>query len=280
MSENKKYYYLKLPENYFEKDEIKIMEAYDNGHIYSLILLKLHLKALKGDGCLMISSERMIPYSPNQVDLLASVINHDADHVRRAIQLACDLGLITIIKNESFWISDMQNFIGKSSTEADRIRKYRNNLDNSVQNPYKCTPELELEIELDIEKDKRNVHQKTDAPVRFDFQSVWKRYPNRVGKKASIRHFNSTVKTKQDFDNINKALDNYLQSEKVKKGFIQNGSTWFNDWESWVDMVEVKKEDIGKSEKDLEVQEYWENLKKRSVNGYGKRNGQSIGNVT
>ena len=45
--ENKNYYYLKLKENFFESDELKILESQENGYLYSNILLKLYLKALK-----------------------------------------------------------------------------------------------------------------------------------------------------------------------------------------------------------------------------------------
>jgi phage replication O-like protein O len=76
-----------------------------------------------------------------------------------------------------------------------------------------------------ITKDKRNVH----------FYEIWTKYPKRVGKKSALRHFNATVKNDVDWININKALENYLKSDTVKKGFIQNGSTWFNDWDCWLD---------------------------------------------
>jgi hypothetical protein len=71
--------------------------------------------------------------------------------------------------------------------------------------------------------------------VKGDFETIWAKYPNRVGKKHAQRHFEATVKTEQDKTNINKALDNYLKSERVIKGFVQNGSTWFNQWQDWVD---------------------------------------------
>lgn len=74
----------------------------------------------------------------------------------------------------------------------------------------------------------------------FSFDEVWKRYPNKDGKKASEKHFNTTVKTEEDYAAINKALDNYLNSDKVKKGFIKNGSTWFNNWQDWIDYEDVK----------------------------------------
>ena len=67
-----------------------------------------------------------------------------------------------------------------------------------------------------------------------DFETVWKNYPNRAGKKNALRHFTATVKTLADFENLKKAMSNYLQSGNVGRGFIKNGSTWFNEWQDWV----------------------------------------------
>ena len=69
------------------------------------------------------------------------------------------------------------------------------------------------------------------------FEELWKEYPNKDGKKEAIRHFKTTVKTDADRLNVKKALLNYLQSTNVKKGFIKNGSTWFNNWQDWIDFT-------------------------------------------
>ena len=47
MSDNRKYYYLKLKENYFDEDAIVLLESMQDGILYSNILLKLYLKSLK-----------------------------------------------------------------------------------------------------------------------------------------------------------------------------------------------------------------------------------------
>lgn len=75
----------------------------------------------------------------------------------------------------------------------------------------------------------------TPVPATPDFAKVWQAYPRRKGRKAAERHFKSTVKTAVDFQNILRALENYKRSKEVKEGFVQNGSTWFNDWESWIE---------------------------------------------
>jgi phage replication O-like protein O len=67
------------------------------------------------------------------------------------------------------------------------------------------------------------------------FSFLWKQYPSKDGKKEALRHFMASVKTEQDSSDIQTALNNYLASEKVRKGFIKNGSTWFNNWQDWID---------------------------------------------
>ena len=60
MADNKKYYYLKLKENFFDSEEMIILQNMENGYIYSDILLKLYLRSLKNEGRLMF--KKLIPY--------------------------------------------------------------------------------------------------------------------------------------------------------------------------------------------------------------------------
>ena len=53
MADNRKYYYLKLKEDFFDTDEMKILESMKDGYLYSNILLKLYLKSLSNSGRLM-----------------------------------------------------------------------------------------------------------------------------------------------------------------------------------------------------------------------------------
>ncbi len=73
------------------------------------------------------------------------------------------------------------------------------------------------------------------------FENLWKIYPNKDGKKQAIKHFNTSVKTQKDAEDIQHALENYLVSDTVQKGFIKNGSTWFNNWRDWIDYAGIIK---------------------------------------
>ncbi len=54
MSDNRKYYYLKLKENYFDDDSIILLKSMQDGILYSNILLMLCLKSLKHGGRLQL----------------------------------------------------------------------------------------------------------------------------------------------------------------------------------------------------------------------------------
>ncbi len=91
----------------------------------------------------------------------------------------------------------------------------------------------------------------------MNFEDIWSKYPKRVGKKAALRHYKASVLNENDMDDIHTALNNYIQSETVLKGFVQNGSTWFNNWRDYLDITVA----TGKSKDLLELQEMMNNAK-------------------
>lgn len=123
MADNKKYYYLKLKENFFESDELKILQAMPDGYLYSDILLKLYLKSLRNNGKLMYRD--VIPYTSS---IIATLTGHQVGTIEKAIETFQKLGLVEVLDNGAIFLLDIQNFIGQSSTEADRQREYYNTI--------------------------------------------------------------------------------------------------------------------------------------------------------
>lgn len=154
MSDNKKYYYLRLKENFFDSDELKILESMKDGYLYSNILLKLYLRSLKNDGKLVVNDR--IPYN---AEMLASVTGHQIGTVKQALSIFKDLGLIDVLENGAIYMLDIQNFIGKGSSEADRKREYRQRIETDRTNVQtnlrqisdKYPPEIEKDIEINKE---------------------------------------------------------------------------------------------------------------------------------
>lgn len=164
MSDNQKYYYMRLKENFFESDNMILMETMPDGYLYSNILLKLYLRSLKDNGRLMLNGR--IPYN---AQMIAAVVRQQVGTVEKALTIFKDLGLIEILSNGAIYMADIQEYIGKSSSEADRKRAYRSRIEGEQklldkgqdESQDKCPDEnppeieIELEIEKEIERDKK-----------------------------------------------------------------------------------------------------------------------------
>ena len=175
MSDNRKYYYLKLKENYFDDDSIVLLESMQDGVLYSNILLKLYLKSLKHGGRLQLDED--IPYT---AQMIATITRQQVGTVERALQIFMKLGLVEPLDNGALYMSNIELFIGQSSTEGERKRRARLALQEQKAlpqtgadkcPPYRadiCPPEIEIEKEIDIEIEKeRELKPGRAAPAAY-----------------------------------------------------------------------------------------------------------------
>lgn len=79
MSDNRKYYYLKLKENFFTTEKMVILESAQDGLLYSNLLLKMYLMSLKHNGVLMLGDG--LPHTPQTI---ATFTRHQIGTVERA----------------------------------------------------------------------------------------------------------------------------------------------------------------------------------------------------
>lgn len=79
-----------------------------------------------------------------------------------------------------------------------------------------------------------------------NFEVFWITLPSqmKVGKKNAYKHYKASVKNQQDYSNLKQALENYKRTDRFKRGIIQNGSTWFNNWRDWLEYQETDKKSI------------------------------------
>lgn len=154
---DKKYYWLKLKEDFFEEDTLAWLEEQTNGKEYCLFYLKLCLKSLKTNGILIRNvGQILIPYD---VKKLGEITKTDIDTVTVAMELFKKIGLIQILDNGEIYITQLEQMVGSETKWAKYKKKERElkKLDNvqllSNINPKNVHTEIEKEIEKDIEKD-------------------------------------------------------------------------------------------------------------------------------
>lgn len=248
MADNKKYYYIRLKESFFDSDEIKMLESIPNdGYKFSNILLKMYLKSLKYDGRLMFKDG--IPFS---AEMLSVVTGHSLGDIHQAIKLFKKFGLIEVFDSGEIYMLDIQTMIGKSSTEADRIKAYRKKIENkkvsNVQMYDERTPEIELEKELEIDKEidtpkppegDSKKSRKSSAITKQeekDFEALWKLYPCKEGKTPAKRAYVKAVRDGVTNKTIQDGIVAYakkVSAENTEKKYMKNGDTFFRNrvWE-------------------------------------------------
>ena len=174
MADNRKYYYLKLKESYFDDDAIVLLESMPDGILYSNILLKLYLKSLKNGGKLQLDEN--IPYT---AQMIATLTRQQVGTVERALGIFQQLGLVEQLHGGLLYMTDIELMIGQSSTEAERKRAAR--LANKTLPPPRTNgghlsdirpPEIEIELEKEIEI-KREIEKGRSARAYGRYQNVF-----------------------------------------------------------------------------------------------------------
>ena len=149
MSDDKKYYYLKLKDNFFDSEEMIILQNMPDGYLYSDILFKMYLRSLKNNGKLMFND-----YIPYNSIILSQIVRHSVGVVEKSISIFKNLSLIEVMDNGAIYMLNIQNYIGHSSSEADRQREYQKKIKSekkqigyepSKESNRKTTPEREKE---------------------------------------------------------------------------------------------------------------------------------------
>ena len=243
MADKTKYYYLKIKENFFDSEDMKLLESMDNGYIYSNILMKMYLLSLKNGGKLMYKDK--IPYNSK---MLSTILNHNVDILEKAIKVFKELNLIEVLDSGAIFMLDIQNYIGRSSDEADRKRAYRNQIETEKniliedKCPDKCQTNLsnikdrDKDITKDIDIDK-NIYKQ-------NFSKFWKAYPKKRDKGNAEKWFNKNKPSEELTNLMIKQVERFKDTNDWKKQdgqFIPYPTTWLNA-KMWEDEFETDTE--------------------------------------
>ena len=93
----------------------------------------------------------------------------------------------------------------------------------------------DLDRDLDSTKEVKKLRSKENNKYSPFFDEIWDQYPRKEGRKEAERHFNTSVKTDDDLENIRTAVKNYSESVIDKEyQYIKMGKTFFNNWRDYI----------------------------------------------
>ena len=233
-SSNKRYYWLKLKEDFFEDDTIQWLEEQENGKEYVIFYLKLALKSLDGDGKLIrYVGETLLPYD---VKALAKLTNTSPDTVAVAMKTFIDIGLVSRLEGGEIYMNQIQEMVGSETRAAESMRRLRakekaqkqleNNNGNNVTESY---PEL-LEIEKEIEKE---IDSPDSAEAKYDDDSPYLGLAKYLFTKVKENNSKAREPNFQNWaDDIRKLVEidgNTVEEVKEVIDWCQSDSFWKNN---------------------------------------------------
>jgi len=163
---NKRYYWLKLPEDFFRQKEIKSLRKIAGGDTYTIIYQKMLLKSLSNNGVLYFDG-----IEDDFISELALDIDEDYENVAITVQYLRTKGILLELNEEEFLLTTCEEMVGSETASTRRSRKSRKaqNLLQCNNNATKCNGEIEKEIEKEIEIE---TEKETEKEKRVNYQLV------------------------------------------------------------------------------------------------------------
>lgn len=168
----KKYYWLKLKEDFFRDKKIKKLRRIAGGDTFTIIYLKMQLLSLQHEGKLYFDN-----IEENLVEELALELDEEVENVSMTVAYLMKNGLLEEVEADSYILPQAIQSIGSESSSAERVRRHRakkKQLPEPEQTPELPEPEKPVlqcntsvtnsntEIEQEKEKEKEKDTELTD----------------------------------------------------------------------------------------------------------------------
>ena len=152
MSEPKRYFWLKLHKDFFQRKEIKRLRKIAGGDTYTIIYLKMLLRSIMSDGKLYFDG-----LEDDFASELALDLDEKEENVQITIQYLLKSGLLEMCSDEEYYLPDTKDSTGCETAVASRVRKHRERKKalqcntNVTQVKQLCNGEIEKEKEKEKE---------------------------------------------------------------------------------------------------------------------------------
>ena len=230
----KKYYWLKLKDNFFNQKEVKKLRRIAGGDTYTIIYLKMQLLSIKKDG--------IIEFEGTEKDLaeqLSYEIDEDLNNIQVTLSFLKVNNLIEEISENNFLLTKVPDCIGKEGASAERVRRHRERkallekekeqkmlqcngeVTNSNNAVIKSNTEIEKEKEIEIEKDNNISKDIFINKVVSEWNSIGVS-PIKLIRGTRQKMLNARIKEYSE-EGVLQAINNIKHSDFLKG---QNKNSW------------------------------------------------------
>lgn len=224
MSENKRYYWIKLPSNFFQEKLIKKIRALPGGDIYTIITLKILLLGLNNNNRIFYDN-----IEATFEEEIALEIDEQVEAVTVTLNILEKSGWIIREDDETLYSPKAEELTGSESASTIRSRKCRSNK-KALQcntNATLCNGEIDIEKEIEIEIEKDICENKNSQIEPFQENKKPSSNAKRF-KKPTVDEINAYCTERGNSVDAGKFYDFY-----ESKGWVV-GKTPMKDWKAAV----------------------------------------------
>lgn len=166
MADGKRYYWLKLKEDFFQSKRIKKLRNLAGGDTYTIIYLKMQLLSLRTEGVLQWTG-----LEDNFAAELALDLDEKPEDVEVTLMYLLKTGLAETVDNVSFLLPWVLESTGSENASAQRVREFRERQKvlalqcNTDETSVKRSGNVEIEKDIEIENRDRVIEEK--QPKKF-----------------------------------------------------------------------------------------------------------------
>lgn len=196
LADEKRYYWLKLKDDFFQSRKMKKLRKVAGGDTYTIIYLKLQLLSINNDG--------VIEFEGTDEDIfhqLSLDIDEEIDDIKMTVAFCTTNDLIEVQQDDLF-LSDVPNLIGSEAASTRRSRKHRQRkaleAEAEQQEALKSNGQAlqcntratrcntEIEKEIDIERRDRDKSKKDDEAWQAQIMDTWNQLDKNIPRIQSL----------------------------------------------------------------------------------------------
>ena len=172
-----------------------------------------------------------------------AVIDHDMTLKQLAEKIGYSNATVSQVVNGRY--SNIQNFIGQSSSEADRQREYYNRMKaekEALAGESTETPELPEPKEPVLPAEQKS--NKAIGNYTTDFEELWEAYPRKVDKGQAYKKYKARLEDGFSHEQLYEAVKNYAaqcKKQRTETMYIKHGKTFLGESTPFLDYLPKDK---------------------------------------
>ena len=219
VTENRRYYWLQLKDDFFNSKEMKLMRKLPGGEEITIIYLKMMLASLAEQGKLYFEG-----LAEDLAEELSLIIDEDPEAIRLTLMFLTKKKLLTTSDNYQFNLEQVPEMVGSETASTRRSRKHR-----ETQKLLQCNTTATKgngDIDIDIDKGQKPqtdvyeeiikyLNEKTGSHFKPTSKSTQRLINGRLSENYTIEDFKYVIDVKTNEWKDNSKMSKYLTPDTL-----------------------------------------------------------------